>query len=364
MKYLRLLLVVPLFATACVDAQKSANPLSPTIAGPIPGVSITPPAPVAPIDNARIAVGQPITLVLANAETNGVRPLTYVFEVAVDAQFSNKVFQREGVVPGEGRTELRLPDPLAPERTYYWRAQARDGANTGPYSAYGFFRVFTPIVLNAPGLQSPINNVQTGSVQVEFVIGNAGRSGPVGQVAYEINVAENAAFAGAAVWTVSEQPGATRYSPGALSAGRQYFWRARAFEPNTIGPWSETQTFRTPQIVAPSPTPTPPTSCTLPRPTPFESLICLRNAYPHPFGSNAQRVEYLNRVAWAHGLGLHRDSGSTSAPQPRTGIQVSTDLLVEPNGSVYDVLINEEDPTWRYVGPINTMGNYVPAAQP
>jgi len=365
MNCLRLVLVVPLVAAGCVEAKKSENPLSPTIAGPIAGVNISRPDTVEPKDNVAIPVAsQPITLVVQNAQTNGVRPLRYRFELAADVSFTNVLFIRDDVPPGEGRTQVRLPDALQPERTYYWRARAEDGANTGEFSGYAFFRVYTPIVIQRPVLQNPVNNVETGSTLPEFVIGNAPRSGPVGAVAYEVELSDTAAFANKlAIWVINEQPGITRFAPSRLAGGTQYFWRARAFDPSTSGPWSEVQAFRTPVEAAPSGT-LPPSGCSGPAGSVLQTLHCMRSDYPTPFQSNAQRVHYLNRVAYAHNLGLHRDSGSTAAPQPRTGIWVSTDLLVEPNGAVYDVLVNEEEPTWRYIGPINTMGNFVPAVQP
>lgn len=80
--------------------------------------------------------------------------------------------------------------------------------------------------------------------------------------------------------------------------------------------------------------------------------------------SHSQAVELLNRVAWVHrmdGWGLHKDPGETAAPQPGTGIRVSTDILVHaPSWGVYDVLIDETEPTERYVGIIDTTSNYVP----
>src|SRR5262245_26933320 len=117
--------VLATLSAAC-ESAKSSNPLSPTVAGPIPGVEITSPKILEPSTGMKISVEkQPITLLIENASTNGVRPLSYTFEIASDAGFTNKVFTREGVNPGDGgRTSLRLPDPLAPERTYYWRARA------------------------------------------------------------------------------------------------------------------------------------------------------------------------------------------------------------------------------------------------
>src|SRR6478736_4611541 len=140
-------------AVAC-EVSKSDNPLSPTIAGPIPGVNISAPKALEPAAGAMIAGNaQPLTLLLENASSTGPRPLNYVFEVATDAGFANKVFQRDGVQPGvEGRTSLRLPDALGSGRGYYWRAKAQDGANAGPYSSAATFTVFTPVAFEKPGL--------------------------------------------------------------------------------------------------------------------------------------------------------------------------------------------------------------------
>ena len=57
---------------------------------------------------ARIAVDQqPVTLTVQNASTSGVRPLSYLVEVAVDAGFTNKVFSRDGISPAEiGRANV------------------------------------------------------------------------------------------------------------------------------------------------------------------------------------------------------------------------------------------------------------------
>ena len=158
--------LVAIGVSAC-EMTKSEHPLGPTVAGPIPGVNITSPTPLEPALGFRIAVAaQPISLTLSNAATTGVRPLNYVFELATDAGFANKVFSLEGISPGtSGRTAVRLPNALAPERSYYWRARAQDGANTGPFSSAAFFNVFTPVVLGKPILQEPANNITASSPQ-------------------------------------------------------------------------------------------------------------------------------------------------------------------------------------------------------
>ena len=240
---------------ACTGLDKSENVLSPTVAGPIPGVNIAQPIPLGPKDGLQIAVeSQPITLVIENAATNGQRPLNYTFEVATDVNFSTKIFTRDGVAPGDGgRTSLRLPDALPSGRTYYWRSKAQDGANNGPYSGFAHFNVFTPIVIQKPILRAPINNVLLDSALPRFSLDNAPRSGPVGAVSYIIEVAGSDSFADRyVIWTVGEQPGQTSLTaPSPLPGGKQLFWHARAFDGGNEGPWSDSQVFRTPAAPAP-----------------------------------------------------------------------------------------------------------------
>lgn len=235
--------------SAC-EMTKSEHPLGPTVAGPIPGVNITSPTPLEPGQGFRIAVdSQPVTLTLSNAATTGVRPLNYLFEVATDAGFANKVFSRDGIAPGaSGRTTMKLPNALAPERSYYWRARAQDGANTGPYSSAAFFNVFTPVVLAKPILQEPVANGTAATLQPVLRFANAPRSGPAGPITYEIQLADNEAFANVVgYWTIAETAGQSSLAcPVALTPSKQYFWRVRGSEASTTGPWSDAAAFKTP----------------------------------------------------------------------------------------------------------------------
>jgi hypothetical protein len=246
------------FAAGCVGASKSANPLSPTVAGPIPGVNITTPSPMQPV-NSHIPVDQqPVTLTVTNAATNGVRPVSYLFEIATDSAFTNKVFTREGVTPNDsGQTSLKLPDPLATGHTYFWRSKAQDGANASEYSNVASFDIYTPIVIQAPVLVTPVGNVLTDSLQPRFTVNNAVRSGPVGAIQYVIEISDTDSFASKlAVWTIPETPGTSGLNaPGDLPANKQIFWHARAADPTTVGPFSTTAVFRTPAPVVVTPPP-------------------------------------------------------------------------------------------------------------
>jgi hypothetical protein len=238
--------IVAIAVSGCVT--KSSNPLSPTVAGPLPGVNITAPKPVQPTTGTRIAVDkQPVTLVVANATTNGVRPLSYLFEVATDTGFSNKVFSRAGVAPGDSQTTLRLPDALATGRSYFWHARAQDGANTGSFSEAATFDIYTPVVIQAPVPVAPINNTVVTTTRPRFTFTNAPRSGPVGAINYAIQLADNSALANPiALWTVAEQSTQTSLdAPVDIPTNKQWFWQVRAFDPTTTGPWSAVQVFQT-----------------------------------------------------------------------------------------------------------------------
>ena len=79
----RIVGIAALAATvAGCDTVKSANPLSPDIAGPIPGVTISPPAPSAPAHGTIIeGAEQTVTLTFDAASSNSVRPFWYELEV-------------------------------------------------------------------------------------------------------------------------------------------------------------------------------------------------------------------------------------------------------------------------------------------
>ncbi|PYR37269.1 MAG: hypothetical protein DMF90_07400 [Acidobacteria bacterium] len=242
-------LLVSTVATGCA-IEKSENPLSPTIAGPIPGVNISPPKLLEPVPNQAISTDkQPISLLIENASSNGPRPLNYRFEVASDPGFSNIAFSRAGVPQGTGgRTTLGLPDALASGRNYFWRARAEDGADTGPYATAATFIVFTPVVIGQPVPMSPVGNITIGDLTPSFKVNNAPRSGPAGAITYVLELADSDSFGNkVAIWTFPEQPNQSSLgAPAALPPGKRLFWHVRGYDNNASGPWSDTAVFQTP----------------------------------------------------------------------------------------------------------------------
>ncbi len=308
---------------AACEHAKSENPLSPTIAGPIPGVEITQPRLLEPGQGVKFKdKEQPITLLIENASTTGVRPLVYGFQIAVDAGFTNIVFSRQDVPQGDnGRTSLRLQDRLALGRTYYWRAWSYDGANTGAMASSHSFDVYPPVVINPPALVVPASGSAVTSLGVGLTIQNSGRSGPAGNVHYIYQLSTNQAFS-SLVSGNSDQPenaaGQTTWAPSGLTYSTTYYWRVSASDGETSSAWSSVWSFRTP---APAPTPAPgsPKPCGPPYPTtPFGIVECQRSHFNHM--SSSEMVTFLRGVAHdlnAAGIGggpfglLRKQSGSS-----------------------------------------------------
>ncbi len=300
---------VLLLALGACEAQKSSSPLSPSVAGPIPGVSITAPKLLEPAQGFKYKESeQPIKLLIENASSTGVRPVTYSFEVATDTEFTTKVYARSGVPPGDGgRTSVQI-DRLDLGRAYYWRARADDGANTSQFAS-AQFEVLPKPQLNPPALLSPVNGERTASRRPALTVRNADRNAAVGDVSYEFQVAADQTFATlSTAGVVLEAAGQTSFTPaGDLGADQVFFWRARGVARETAGGWAPAQTFRTAAAVAPAPAPGPAPgpggACVSSNP---ESIVkCERSKYGHM--SHDQMAVFMRNVA--HSLNVNGVSG-------------------------------------------------------
>jgi len=342
---------IVLAMVACA-VEKSENPLTPTVAGPIPGVGISAPSTVDPAQGSKIPVtSQPVTLTVVNATTNGVRPLSYLFQVATDANFSNMVFARDGIAPGDGRTSVRI-DPLPTGRSYYWRARAADGANTGGYSNPTLFDVFTPVVIDKPIPFSPVGNQTVDTLQPRFRTTNAPRTGPAGPISYEVQVADNAALANlVGDWAFPETPSTSSLTaPVSLASSKQYYWRIRAYETTVVGPWSDLQAFKTPvpaPVPAPAPAPGPGTTCA--SRVPIDIVSCQRALYP-PLLSPAQAPNLLRAIA----IDLNRDRPGYYGRLIKTSGNncggYSCDIICGTDGHLWDVFTDGPDASVNYSG--------------
>jgi hypothetical protein len=263
LKYTIILLSVSVLA-AC-ETRKSANPLSPDIAGPIPGVAITAPKPLEPgLGQQVVADGTPQTLLIENAGSSGQRELYLQVDVSADANFQQFVHQATRITPGaNGRTSYRLPEPLGAGRSFYWLSRASDGANTGPYSSVSNFSIVEPVTIETPTPLEPLGTITTN--RPNFVVRNGRINGPAGSVIYRFEVGTSADQPPAAVVTATPgSNGTTTMTLGDLPYSRTLFWRVWATDGSTASPFSSIVSFTTP---APPPPP-PPTPIPTPSPSP------------------------------------------------------------------------------------------------
>ena len=233
---LAIMVMLGMAAAAC-GVDKSETPLSPSVAGPIAGVSITTPAPLEPPPNKQFAVAElPVKLTIQNVTTNGQRPISYTFEVATDNAFASKVLTKTGVPPGaDGQTTLILVDvSLEAGRTYYWRAFADDGANKSPLADTRAFSVYA-LSISVPVLLAPSYGDTVPLPPVTFSLRNANTNGNR-PLAYIVEIATDLAFR-STIFTTGPggvpqgSDGQTRVTVDSpLEAGRFYYWRAKAID--------------------------------------------------------------------------------------------------------------------------------------
>lgn len=340
---------IVLLALGGCQTSKSSTPTAPTVAGPIPGVNITAPSLIEPLQGFKFKENeQPIRLVVQNATSNGQRPLVYTFEVSGDSSFSSKVYSRSNVAPGENnRTSVQL-DRLDIGRGYYWRAWAADGANTGAIATAGF-EIHPKPAVTPPSAIAPVNNELISTTTPTITVNNAQFIGPVGALAYEFQVATDQAFSKLiAAGIVPEGNGRTVFNSSALTNAATMFWRVRASDGETMSGWSSTQSFRTPappapKPPAPSPAPTGGGPCVSSNP---EKVVeCERAKYGHM--SASQTVSFL--VSTARSLQANRIAGGPFGILRKSGGMIcngySCDIICAGNGNSqvqWDVLADAE----------------------
>ena len=245
-------------ATAACERAKSSNPLSPDVAGPIPGVSITAPKPLEPLQNSQVVKnGEPMTLLFENAGTSGQRQLFMQLQIAADLNFEQLVHHADRIEPGpNGRTSYRMPEELGSGHTYYWRVRGGDGANMGPYSFTASFVMVDPVVIETPTPLEPAGAISTNRPTFRVRNGQiAGTSGAYYR--FELATSPDPASIVAVVTTAPGSNGETAMSLGELPYGRTFYWRVHASDGTTQSNYSAVVSFTTPAPPAPVPGPDP-----------------------------------------------------------------------------------------------------------
>ena len=199
------------------------------------------PTPDAPGPDAQVPTLQP-ALVVANATDPELDPLTYDFRLASDSAMSQIVASVSGLAPGAWRTSWTVPLPLLENERYYWNARARDAQAASAWTVPIAFRVDVQNQSpSATPLLRPADDEEVSTVAPELAVGPA--SDPEGDaLAYRIEIDRVGSFdsihkqvspdlfvAGSeAAWT----------PPDPLPDNARAYWRARASDAHTAGPWS------------------------------------------------------------------------------------------------------------------------------
>ena len=371
------------FLSSC-QVNKSANPLSPAVAGPIEGVVISTPNLLEPGQDWELrSRDQPIKLKFQNADTNGARPLKYSFELAADSAFKNIVFARAGVEPNAGpETTFQLPDKLA-AGTYWWRTRAEDGANTGAYSAVKSFIVRAEVVLSPPIPSAPSNGSTVSDLTPVFKVKGGNRSGVTAPIEYTLQVSNNSSFTSIAAMFVETEtwPETTIDRNYSFLYDRTYYWRVRARhtdDGSEVSNWSATQTVRmpSPPVLAPPPAPGGGSSPD-PNPSPGnpsscnssdggDIADCIESRYPQYLAAGvslSQRkanMQFLRNKMIEHGKCRGLDLGLNLK---RGGPEISIDFIVwrrpgKPDmgvdvGSAYDDTKRRLGLSWHTYDPPN-----------
>jgi hypothetical protein len=351
---LRWVLAVCLAACSAAGCQvsKSSNPLSPSVAGPIAGVTISQPNALEPGQDWQIFMrDQPVRLLFQNSTTSGQRAISYTVEIATDSSFSSVIYKRTGITPGSGSTtSLQLADPLATGRTYWWHVRAEDGANSSDYSAAKSFVAVTPVNMGAPVAKTPSGIITT--TTPEFKIQAGSESGPTGKIVYSVQVANDQAFASIAATFVPDEtaPETTIAQNYEFLNNKTYYWRVQARDTGdsqALSPWSSTQTFTTQK---PAPAPPPSTggggapsgggnwqACGS---TPGDTLVqCVRDAV-YRSSTIEDAFSITRRVAWllrGQGAGLLTKEGGENTIMWQ-GHSLSISRICYPNGGIVKVL--------------------------
>jgi hypothetical protein len=244
------------FVAAGCEATKSETPTSPNVAGPIAGVGITSPGVRSPVNGNNVLTTDPLRLTWEQSTTNGVRSLWYSVEVAVDRDFAQRVYFNPKVLPdGNQQISIVVDARLDPDRTYYWRVRAEDGANSSEYSSVAHFDLVTPVILGPPRAFGPTGGETLTTRSVRLTVDNGTVQGRPGSIDYVFHVSTNEAFSSIA-WAGSTPvsgTGRTGVTTPELAASTLYYWRAYATDGVTNSAPSATQSFRTSAAAAPGP---------------------------------------------------------------------------------------------------------------
>jgi hypothetical protein len=213
-------------------------------------ITLISPTPLQPANGIQIPYGsQPVTLTVANG--SAVDPnevLDYLFEVATDTNFTNKVAIKNAA-QGAGQTSTTL-STLPGGSTYYWRTRVSADGSTGSFTPGLSFSIGPAVIINAPVVLAPAAGANVATNRPTLTVTNVTRSGPVGTMVYRFEISTLPTFATIALTgTVTEGTAVTSFTPTTpLGYSTTFYWRVRATDvaSGVSGTYSTASTFVTP----------------------------------------------------------------------------------------------------------------------
>ena len=220
-------------------------------------------APTAPTPLSPIGTSPTVSpdLVIGPSNDPEGDPLTYTFEIDTTDRFDSPAVRRaEGVFPSGpsgpsgpdvdpdlDKVRWPVPEALAENVVYFWRARATDGLAVGDWSDIVSFRVDEANQgPSSPTPQSPTDGVIVETVTPPLAAMNS--TDPEDDtLTYDFEVYSDEALTErvAVVDRIREGEDQTRWAVSPqLENGRSYFWRCRANDDETASDWSLAEPFR------------------------------------------------------------------------------------------------------------------------
>jgi streptogramin lyase len=196
-----------------------------------------------PSNGAGVSVSTP-TLSVQNATDLDRDPLSYEFALYADGAKTAPVATLAGIAETASVTAWTVPVTLTENATYYWQARASDGQLTSDWMPLASFTVNTANdAPGAPQLVFPQEGSSLATLTPTLAVSNT--SDPDSEsLSYQFEVYSGTTLVAGADKVPQDPSGITSATvAAALADNTLYQWRARAFDGELYGPWTNMGTF-------------------------------------------------------------------------------------------------------------------------
>jgi hypothetical protein len=198
-----------------------------------------------PADNAEVDTLMPV-LEVNNSSDPDSENLTYNFEVAFDIDFTQMAVSDIGIFEGPGTTQWQVSTALNDNTFYYWRVQADDWLDVGPWMTPARFFVNTANdAPTAPAVLTPADGLEVAALSSDIVVSNA-TDLDLDTLTYVFEADTAATFDSPDLIQsghVAEGMGTTTWNTGSLNDNTHYYVRAKASDGQAESPWSGVVSF-------------------------------------------------------------------------------------------------------------------------